>query len=243
MTSEEEKRFLLLLSMVHLGGGGTKQQVLDEIEKQSWIKLTPHEREVLESRPEIRWRNRLAYIRQNLVYLGYVSDLVRDEWRITEKGIGYFHQLSRMAEHNSSFQHVSDQALQDITPLISSPTLLSDENALTGETQFQEGGKQYQWTTRFERDPQLRAKAIEIHGTTCMGCRFNFEDTYGDIGRGFIEVHHTKPVSSLGGIAVVDPKSDMVTLCSNCHSIVHRKKLKPLSLQDLKALLNVLYPK
>lgn len=238
MDSEEEKRFLLLLSMIHLGGAGTKQQVLDSIAEQSWIKLTPREREVMESRNEIRWRNDLAYVRKHLVQGRYVSDQVWGEWRITEKGTEYFHKLCRKVEQAGSFRHVSSQALLKIESINSSPPLLSDENALTGETQSQEGAIQYHWTTRYERDPQLRARAIEIHGTTCMGCGFNFEQKYGEIGRGFIEVHHTKPVSALGGAAVVNPQSDMVTLCSNCHSIVHRKKSEPLALQGLTALLN-----
>jgi predicted HNH restriction endonuclease len=238
MTSEEEKRLLLLLSMVHLDGGGTKQQVLDAIQEQSWIRLTLGEQRVMDTRNEAIWRNNLAFVRLHLVNDGYVSDRVRNEWRITEKGTKYFHQLCQKAKRTSSLQHMSDQALLKIESLISSPTLLSDENALTGETQFQEGEKKYQWTTRYERDPQLRAKAIEIHGLTCMGCRFSFEQIYGDIGYGFIEVHHTKPVSLFGGVTFVNPQSDMVTLCSNCHSIVHRKKSEPLALQGLTALLN-----
>ncbi len=31
----------------------------------------------------------------------------------------------------------------------------------------------------------------------CCICGFDFEETYGQIGEGFIEVHHIKPVSSL----------------------------------------------
>lgn len=208
------------------------------INLRSWIsERPPYDREVMESRNEIRWRNNLAFVRKHLVTSGFISDRVWGEWRITEKGTVYFHELCRKAEGTGSFQHASREALLKVKHLISSPTLLSDDSALTGETEFQEGGRKYQWVTRYERDAQIRAKAIEIHGTTCMGYCFDFEKTYGLIGRGFIEVHHIKPVSSFGGVVAVNPQSDMITLCSNCHSIAHRKKSAPLTLNDLKALL------
>jgi predicted HNH restriction endonuclease len=238
MNLEEEKRLLLLMGMISIGGGGTKPKVLDRIEKECWIKLKPHDIEIMDSRNEIRWRNNLAFIRKHLVSDGYVSDSVRGEWRITEKGRIHFDQLCHKAMKISSFRYVSNQALLKIKDIISSPFSISDENAITGETQSFEGGKTLYWTTHYERQADLRAKAVEIHGVVCMGCGFSFEQKYGDLGRGFIEVHHVKPVSSLENKVAVNPRSDMIALCSNCHSIVHRRKPEPISLQALKGILN-----
>jgi predicted HNH restriction endonuclease len=238
MTSEKEKQLLLLLAMVDLGGGGTKRQVLDVIETQSWMTLTDDDQEILESRNEPKWRNSLAFERKHLVTRRYASDEVRGRWQITESGTEYFHELCHQVRATTTFQHVSDAALLKIRSIQPSPPALSDDNALVGETEFQEGGKIRRWTNRYERDPHLRAKAIEIHGTTCMGCGFSFEQAYGGIGCGFIEVHHVKPVSAFERGTVVDAELDMITLCSNCHSIVHRKKSEPLPLEDLKAVLN-----
>jgi hypothetical protein len=224
--------------MVDLGGGGTKQQVLDTIEKKSWIKLTPYDQETMESRKEIRWRNDLAFIRKHLVTSGYVSDQKWGEWHITEKGTEYFGRLCRQVQGSKS-QRLTDLALLRLSSHISfSSAMLSDENAVTGETEFREGGKVLRWTTRYERDPGIRESAIKAHGTICMGCGFSFEQTYGVIGRGFIEVHHTRPVSTLEADTIVTPEQDMITLCSNCHSMVHRKKSEPLSLENLKAVLS-----
>ncbi len=58
-----------------------------------------------------------------------------------------------------------------------------------------EGGERRRFSTYYERNPFYRAKALEIHGFTCMVCSFNFEEQYGEIGAGFIHVHHNKPVS------------------------------------------------
>lgn len=61
-----------------------------------------------------------------------------------------------------------------------------------------------------------------LHSYNCSICGFNFEETYGPIGRGFIEAHHTKPVSSLKESEQVSIK-DLVAVCSNCHRMIHRK--------------------
>lgn len=57
----------------------------------------------------------------------------------------------------------------------------------------------------------------------CEICEFNFSEVYGDIGDDFIEAHHIKPVSKLieGEKTRVE---DLVMVCSNCHSMLHRKK-------------------
>jgi 5-methylcytosine-specific restriction protein A len=79
-----------------------------------------------------------------------------------------------------------------------------------------------------ERDRTLvkkkKSKFLTEHTRLhCQACEFDFESTYGERGRDFIECHHTKPVSELDA----DGKtklSDLILLCSNCHRIVHRKK-------------------
>jgi predicted HNH restriction endonuclease len=40
------------------------------------------------------------------------------------------------------------------------------------------------WHRRSERNPKLAKAAKEFHGTTCMICGFNFQETYGEIGAG-----------------------------------------------------------
>jgi len=55
----------------------------------------------------------------------------------------------------------------------------------------------------------------------CSICSFSFEDRYGDIGKGYIEVHHIVPISTLTHDTIVKV-SDLAPVCSNCHSIIHR---------------------
>lgn len=57
----------------------------------------------------------------------------------------------------------------------------------------------------------------------CEICGFSFADKYGDIGKDFIEAHHIKPVSEMkeGESTNIN---DIVMVCSNCHSMIHRRK-------------------
>ncbi|EJM2462514.1 HNH endonuclease [Staphylococcus pseudintermedius] len=99
---------------------------------------------------------------------------------------------------------------------------------------YKEGKIQVRYGVKFERNSQLRQKAIEIHGMTCKFCNFNFEKMYGDIGKEFIEIHHIKPMYSIRREISVNRETDLVPLCSNCHKMIHRKRDKPLTLEELK---------
>lgn len=99
-----------------------------------------------------------------------------------------------------------------------------------------EGIKKSYHVNKYERDPKNRKKAIEIHGLNCYVCGFNFEEVYGERGRDFIEIHHIKPLSSLKEAVAINPKTDLVPLCANCHRMIHRRKNEVLTVEQLKAL-------
>jgi predicted HNH restriction endonuclease len=90
----------------------------------------------------------------------------------------------------------------------------------------------------YERSSRNRARALEIHGTQCVVCGFDFNEFYGaDIARDYIEVHHTKSVGEVDG-NVVNPATDLAPLCSNCHSMAHRERGRIMSIDDLRNLVN-----
>ncbi|MBV6577806.1 HNH endonuclease, partial [Acinetobacter baumannii] len=91
-------------------------------------------------------------------------------------------------------------------------------------------------TTKYERDQKLRKQAILIHGYTCVACGFNFEEFYGDYAKGFIHIHHIEPLFSVGE-KVVNPETDLVPLCANCHAVIHRKRDKTLTVDDLQKMI------
>lgn len=87
---------------------------------------------------------------------------------------------------------------------------------------YSEGALSVHVTTRYERDPAARKACIEAHGTSCIVCGFSFERTYGDHGKGFIHVHHLKPLSQARSGRHTDPIKDLVPVCPNCHYMLHR---------------------
>lgn len=89
-----------------------------------------------------------------------------------------------------------------------------------------------------ERDRKLVEKAKQLalkkHGhLSCVACGFNFGDRYGASGAGIIDVHHTKPVHTMGP-GEKTKVADLALLCSNCHRMVHSKR-KWLTLNELRA--------
>lgn len=82
-----------------------------------------------------------------------------------------------------------------------------------------------------ERDRRLTAKkkaqALSSTGRLhCEVCGFEFGDTYGDQGRGFIECHHIQPLGAARGL-VRTRLSDLALVCSNCHRMLHRGSPAP----------------
>lgn len=83
-------------------------------------------------------------------------------------------------------------------------------------------GKKYEASvTRYERDRGNRKACIAHYGYVCQVCGMNFEQAYGELGKEFIEVHHLHPVAH--GERKVNPVEDLIPLCSNCHSMIHRQ--------------------
>lgn len=89
---------------------------------------------------------------------------------------------------------------------------------------YREGAVERVQVNRYERDPRARAAAVEHHGVDCIVCGFNFEAVYGDLGRGFINIHHVREISTLPDGYVVDPTTDLVPVCPNCHAMLHRER-------------------
>jgi hypothetical protein len=102
---------------------------------------------------------------------------------------------------------------------------------------YRDGSTTYYFGKRYERNPQNRAKAIKIHGLNCLGCGFNFKKMYGERGEDFIEIHHIKPLSTIQEEVVINPATDLVPVCSNCHRMIHRKKDRILTIEELRELI------
>lgn len=112
------------------------------------------------------------------------------------------------------------------------PEELLPENGLV----LTEGAKRTVIVNSYERNPKARSMCIAHWGRQCAVCNFDFLKTYGEIGSGFIHVHHLVPVSRIGESYQVDPVDDLRPICPNCHAMLHSAN-PPLSVERLRELI------
>jgi 5-methylcytosine-specific restriction protein A len=96
-----------------------------------------------------------------------------------------------------------------------------------------EGAVRQITSNKYERNQQARKICIDKYGTQCSVCGFDFEKTYGEIGKDFIHVHHLQQVSTIKKEYEINPSEDLRPVCPNCHVMIHRKKI-PLTIEELK---------
>ena len=125
------------------------------------------------------------------------------------------------------------------TEALASSALIAEEMTHGQGTDFigdPEGKKRYLLHVTYASSPRNRANAIKIHGTVCKCCGFDFNAVYGpEFARDYIEIHHIKSITETNG--EVNPATDLVPLCSNCHSMVHRKRGEILPVNELQQII------
>lgn len=117
-----------------------------------------------------------------------------------------------------------------------------DEAGVTGEDGLVvEGVSTTASVLRYERDSKARKQCIEKHGTTCKVCGIDFGITYGELGKGFIHVHHIVPLAQAArdGQYRLDPENDLVPVCPNCHAMLHRHSDKPCTIETLRSIIRL----
>ena len=104
---------------------------------------------------------------------------------------------------------------------------------LPDDGEYVEGAARSVLVNVYERDPNARAACLKAHGMRCAVCGMSFADRYGSIGRGFIHVHHKKPMALRRAEYTLRPTIDLVPVCPNCHAMLHTSS-PPLAVEDLK---------
>lgn len=118
---------------------------------------------------------------------------------------------------------------QNIKNLTSTEQTIDPESiAEMGEEEADEGSVMTRTHRIRERNRSLIQKKKDHHfskhgNLSCECCGFDFGEHYGTHGDGFIECHHTKPVSELT-LGEKTKISDLALLCSNCHRMIHRRR-------------------
>jgi 5-methylcytosine-specific restriction protein A len=152
---------------------------------------------------------KLLYPKKNL----YIFYRFNDRDQFTYAGIGRPHQV---------FDVTPVKVVWDFLTLCAPPNLTEHPVYQINSERVVEGTAKTVTTKVYERDRGARLKCIGQWGWQCFVCQFDFASTYGDLGEGFIHVHHLKPLSEIGEAYMLDPISDLRPVCPNCHAMLHR---------------------
>ena len=101
--------------------------------------------------------------------------------------------------------------------------------------EYSEGKVKKILVNSYERNPVARQICINEFGLKCHVCEFDFQIEFGEIGRGFIHVHHKVDISTVGSEYSVNPIEDLVPVCANCHAMLHKRR-PAFSIEELKAI-------
>lgn len=148
-----------------------------------------------------------------------------------------------LADHNwyprASGTIIPENIAKQLEVIWSRATATSYESPQADEipTLHNEGKKNSRHVTTYERNREAREACLRFHGTICQVCGLKYELRYGEIGRGFIHVHHIVPVSEIGKEHKVDPIKDLLPVCPNCHAMLHMRT-PPLSVEQLKEMMD-----
>jgi len=220
ITLTKEKHFLVLLSIFDLSGGANKKQVLDNIQTQKYYMFSEQDLTMKSNRPELHWRNDLAYIRKHLVARGYINDSVRNLWSITEVGVDYLKILCNevVNSQNSGFQKITFNAIERASEIITELSgdfdlqrndFVEDQMVLPNETEEA-------FITRIKRYKKIVDEIKKKYNGHCQfeDCGYTFLKSNGE---NYAEGHHLLPLAK-GGSQTAE---NVVILCANHHRMLH----------------------
>lgn len=185
------------------------------------------------------WKQECVYLLQRLNGHAYLQDIYNEflENGTKEKTINYDASirdaLEKGSRESSKFDgeelfYMIEGKNKGHYGLINYDSNFNHPDLTQEDDEFSEGKKVLKHHLARERNQLLITKVKQnfkkTHGTLfCEVCGFNFKDIYGELGEDFIEAHHIKPISMMSDNEKTKI-SDMILVCSNCHSMIHRRK-------------------
>jgi 5-methylcytosine-specific restriction enzyme A len=218
--------FLMKINNGHI----TTEELIPQLRE--IMKPTGEDLVILDGRSDDKFSQKVRNLKSHGTFerLGYAK-YENGMYSLSDKGDKYLQEnqdiLKYLLINDFAYVDVID-SLKTISSKESTkqPLQVFDENII-----IQEGMKIIIEKEVYTRSKQLRDYALNYYekqeGLNCTCCGFNFSDFYGkEIGDGFIEMHHIKPVFQYQGDdlskTIKDAISNIVPLCSNCHRMIHR---------------------
>ena len=156
------------------------------------------------------------------------------EFDLLPEGWSYLSSGQRGDEFLWSMRPELAQALEELGLIERAVTEeLEPEFGELPDAVYIEGATHSVTVNAYERNRAARQACIDYHGTICAVCDSDLVEMYGPIAEGFIHVHHLKPLSEVREGYTVDPRTDLVPVCPNCHAMLHRRT-PPLTTEELR---------
>lgn len=99
------------------------------------------------------------------------------------------------------------------------PVVFPEESS---ERAYIEGATQRVIVNAYERNPEARAECLAHYGLSCVVCDFSFAEAYGELGEGYIHVHHLRELARIRRSYRIVPVRDLRPVCPNCHAMLHQ---------------------
>lgn len=146
-------------------------------------------------------------------------------------GYGYGQSNIWYANKDSKSESFKDEIIKKIENIISDCFI---DDTYDDEQKYFEGKTKTCVKDVFtiNRNAKARKKCLDYYfpkncDYSCLLCGFDFKKQYGSLGSKLIEVHHIEShttKSKTEGSHEIDPIKDLIPICSNCHSIIHRER-------------------
>jgi 5-methylcytosine-specific restriction protein A len=194
------------------------------------------------TRPFMRAMYKCEVVKHSMPFSECVDDGVfwinRDEYEKSKAG--NYARLKLLEQVDTMYLCLENLKLHGLSAAPQGPIRVSDElNAyiskhfndyysegyftdINEQETYHEGHVRSVMVDIYERSSIARGKCIEHHGSSCLICGLNFGEKYGELGEGFIHIHHLIPLHTIQKDYVVDYKRDLIPVCPNCHAMIHR---------------------
>jgi len=204
---------------------------------QNYLKPSGKDNEKIENRNDTYFSQKVRNLKSHDTLSEFTDYDAEKGWFINPKGKEY---LSSNKEKVKAFEdlliknfeyHTIIEFLQQNT---SSSTTSIEEDGFRyfdEDEEIEEGNVQYSRIKTRTRSAKLRREAIKHFKDSegkiqCSICGFDFEDKYGTLGKGFIEIHHKKPIYTYSDQdqkqMVSEILNNLMPVCPNCHRMIHR---------------------
>ena len=210
------------------------------------LKPSDEDMEILKGRSDTRFSQKVRNLvsHKTLERHGLAKQRIsRGPIEITQKGRRFL--IDRQDSLHVALNFGSDGASDALDslgdPEKDCPPIILNEQIVT------EGTPRRQ-TARYirTRSQHLRNEALRYYTHSgrilCHACSFDYSLAYPEIGHGYIEIHHLKPIVELQGqtFSMEQALENVRPLCANCHRIVHRRR-PPIPVDKIQEILSVSY--